>query len=230
MPCVGELWMSLKIKAGELTEEPLTLRLYLHLNPESWKLRWAEMQRRLIWNLWESETACLQFRTLPETPEMLQATARWLLRLKTEFGPRMESAKCEVRSDTMVVAHSSHWLPKSPTPASYCALVCLVLKPETGGRNKNCPVSGCSAQERRWRRGGGQKTNTHMQNLWRGRTERTETLFLVKVFSAATCVVRGVSEDHFIIFYLKLEKHFDLIWPFLPLMKNNHPNTLHSTL
>lgn len=33
MPCVGELWMSLKIKAGELTEEPLTLRL--HLNPES---------------------------------------------------------------------------------------------------------------------------------------------------------------------------------------------------
>lgn len=36
---VGELWMSLEIKGGELTEEPLTLGLYLPLHPESCKLR-----------------------------------------------------------------------------------------------------------------------------------------------------------------------------------------------
>lgn len=136
MPSVGELWMSLEIKAGEFTEEPLTLRLYLHLHPESCKLRWVEMQAVKPQRVWSS---VFVFQTLPETLQSPQAAVSGPARLKPESGPRMESAKHEVWSDAMVVAHSSHWLHESSTPASYFALVLSLV--ETGARIKISPCS-----------------------------------------------------------------------------------------
>lgn len=82
---------------------------------------------------------------------MPQATARWLVQLKTVSGPRMESAKCEASSDAMVVAHSSHRLRESSTPASYCALVLLGAKTRSQKQDAGIKIT----QERRWRREGG---------------------------------------------------------------------------
>lgn len=87
MPSVGELWMSLEIKAGEFTEEPLTLHLYLHLRSESCKLRWAEMEVVPDRKLQRVESSVFVFQTLPETLQRPQAAPSRPAQLQTRNRP-----------------------------------------------------------------------------------------------------------------------------------------------
>lgn len=175
MPSVGELWMSLEIKAGEFTEEPLTLHLHLHLRSESCKLRWAEMQVVPDRKLQRVESSVFVLQTLPETLQRPQAAPSRPAQLKPETGPRMESAKREAWSDAVVVAHSSHWLHESSTPASFCALVLSLL--EAGARIKISPCSWLLGSEEEVEERKGCRGQTPTRNTTEEEEEEIEKRF-----------------------------------------------------
>lgn len=162
MLSVGELWMSLEIKGGEFTEEPLTLGLYLPLHPESCKLRWVEMQakRCSIWNLRDSLRQRVSVSNFAWNPRDAAGGYEWAGTTKTWNRP----------TDGVCQAWSVIWcdggrtfLPLAPWELNpRLRLLFSPLPGRDGSQNKNTTLF-LAARLRRV--GGGEKrvqrTNTH---------------------------------------------------------------------